>query len=117
MTEQRKINVGFGLFGLLGATIALAYFLSSFNHNYLTKLEKDKKLGKGFVIPSKLEIKTEDLDHDGTFETTISYENKKGLYKIDPQTGFPTVIPYELKPATNPQIILKQNYQGKSEKE
>ena len=67
---------------------------------------------KGYVIPSKLEIKVEDLRKDGTKQTIAVYDGKSYLFKLD-ESGRPRIQEYEIKPVE----VKAKTLEKKAEKE
>ncbi|MBI4738921.1 hypothetical protein HY772_05165 [Candidatus Woesearchaeota archaeon] len=78
-----------GLVGFFGSQALLT------RSNYIPKTEQ---VQQGFVIPSKLEVKLQDLNNDGKDEVLMKYDGKSYLLKLDEQ-GRPQVQAYEVKPA------------------
>jgi len=77
--------------------------------NY-TNIRKTDNVEEGFVIPSKLEeISVKNLDLTGKPETTLRYDGKDFLWKLD-KDGRPIGVPYEIEPSkytyTPPKIII-----------
>lgn len=68
------------------------------------KIPVSNEVQRGFVIPSKLEIKLQDLDGNGKKEVLMKYDGKNYLLTLDPQ-GKPRVQAYEVKPS---EIVIKQ---------
>lgn len=66
-------------------------------------IPRENKVQHGYAIPSKLEIRLQDLDGDGQKETIIKYDNKPYLLRID-DSGKPTIQSYEIKPS---EVIIK----------
>ncbi|MEK6840401.1 MAG: hypothetical protein AABX79_00410 [Nanoarchaeota archaeon] len=58
----------------------------------------ERKVESGYVRPSKLEIKLEDINGNGTNETLLKYDGKSYLLKLDEQ-GIPKIQTYEVIPA------------------
>ena len=58
---------------------------------------KQSELESGYVNPSKLKIKLEDLDYNGKKEVQMKYDGKSYMLKLNEQ-GKPTVVSYDLKP-------------------
>ncbi|MEK6872333.1 MAG: hypothetical protein AABX16_05505 [Nanoarchaeota archaeon] len=92
---------------IFGGILVLAAVSWTLYFNNFKMTEKEKKLGKEFIIPSKLETKLIDLDNDNQTETVITYKNKSWLFKED-ETGKPAATPYSVIP----QQIVPQ-YGGK----
>ena len=60
---------------------------------------------EGYIIPSKLEIKLEDIDNNGQEETLMNYDGNSYLLQLD-QNGKPVIREYEVIPSTIKLIIL-----------
>jgi len=78
---------------LAGALMVHTSYRSKYNF-----FPKEETVQEGFIAPSDLEIKLEDLDHNGEPETIIRVGEETYLLKYD-QEGKPTIQSYELKPA------------------
>lgn len=74
--------------GLLGVT-SVGYFTAN-------KIPHTDKVQQGYVVPSKLEIKLQDLDGNGQKEVFMNYDGKNFLLTLDEQ-GNPRVQKYEVK--------------------
>ena len=92
------IGVGAGIFGALAGPPVVNFIRG----NTELTIPTTKNVESGFVIPSKLEIKCQDLDGNGTPETILRYEGKNYLLKYDGNQ--PSIVPYEVKPA---QVVPK----------
>ena len=57
---------------------------------------RTKNVESGFVVPSELEIKCQDLDRNGTPETILRYKGQTYLLKYDGNQ--PTIVSDEVKP-------------------
>jgi hypothetical protein len=82
----------FGLgIGLVGLWIGVGDYV-------LSNIFSERNLQRGYIAPSKIEIKCEDLDKDGKNETIMKIGNKPYLLReID---GSPVLLPYEIKVLT-----------------
>ncbi|MBI2128937.1 hypothetical protein HYU07_01730 [Candidatus Woesearchaeota archaeon] len=60
-----------------------------------TRIPNKDKVEEGYVIPSKLEIITEDLDKNGKDEVIMKYDGRSYLLNLDKQ-GRPKVETYEI---------------------
>jgi hypothetical protein len=93
----------------LGTTIATALVVFAnvaYANHYWSKhsIPTVEKVQQGYVIPSKLEIKLQDLDGNRQKEVIMKYDGKNYLLTLDEQ-GKPRVQAYEVKPTE----VLKKN--------
>ncbi len=63
----------------------------------------DRKIEQGYVLPSKLEIKLEDLNKDENFETILRYDGINYLLTLDNKNK-PQLKSYEIKPQ---ELVIK----------
>ncbi|MBI2631451.1 hypothetical protein HYW75_00420 [Candidatus Pacearchaeota archaeon] len=75
----------------IGAAIYDAYIVPT------KKMPAVSIVQEGYVIPSKLEIKLQDLDGNGEKEVIMNYQGKNYLLILDSQ-GKPKVQDYRVKP-------------------
>lgn len=87
-----------GILGAVAGYLGAEAFIT--RRNYIPKIEK---VQSGYVVPSKLEIKLQDLDNNGERETLLKYDGKTYLLLYDGNQ--PRVVPYEVKPA---EIVPKE---------
>ena len=82
---------------LVGVLIGLGIsgWIHYFNSN---KIPEINKVQQGFIAPSKLEIKCEDLDSNGEPETQVRIGDK--TYLLREVDGQPVLSPYEVKSLT-----------------
>ena len=90
--DSRSLGTSLFVIGLMGLG---GGFLASRRSNYIPKVNQ---VQHGYAIPSKLEIKLQDLDGDGEKETIIRYDGNSSLLKVD-SLGNLRVDSYEVKPA------------------
>ena len=79
------------------ATGAAICGINLYNNWNLKNMPNTDKVDAGYVVPSKLEIKVEDVKLNGSRETIVKYEGIPYLFMIDQKTGAPKVVPYEIK--------------------
>src|SRR3989338_5751784 len=80
----------------LGSYWGFMHYVLGFQ--YWNMIPMDRKIEVGFVIPSKLEIKLQDLNGNGKNETLMAYDGKTYLLKLDEQ-GNPKIQAYKIAPA------------------
>lgn len=97
MTDKNKIRKINHLYGLIGAVVLTGTIASIAVPRLENRFEKEH-LAKGYVIPSELEITTEDLDKNGKRETVAKYNGKKYLVVLD-SLGNPRFQEYRIKSA------------------
>lgn len=98
------LGFGVGVTSFLTGTL-LAKIMD--NRKYIPTTDK---VEQGNVIPSKLEIKVEDIRKDGKKETMLIYDGKSYLFTLD-DIGRPMVQDYEIKPIE----IQPKNYRMEAE--
>lgn len=81
------------IFGVSGA--------STYHYGVTNEIPKVKNVQADFAVPSRIEIKVEDVNDDSELETVLSYDRRKYLLGLDLQ-GNPVVKPY-------PDVIEKAN--------
>ena len=103
MTED-----SFAVFALKRIVLPLAFGIclgtSIKYYTFTNSIPRTDKVQQGYVVPSKLEIKLEDLDGNEQKETILKYDGKQYLLTLDKQ-GNPRVQAYEVKPA---EVIPKE---------
>nr|MBI4156947.1 hypothetical protein [Candidatus Woesearchaeota archaeon] len=70
----------------------------TFDNYTQNKIPTTGKVQQGYVVPSRLEIKVQDLDRNGQNEVIMKYDGKNYLFTLDEQ-GKPRVQLYEIKSA------------------
>ncbi len=73
---------------------------------FVKSIPKTDNVSSGYVIPSKLEIKIQDLNGDGKKETLMKYDGRQYLLTLD-SLGNPQIQSYEVKPA---EIVQEKRY-------
>ncbi|VVB84104.1 Uncharacterised protein [uncultured archaeon] len=97
---NENLKLGFKYLGISILAISMSklgdYLINGVNPFKMMPL--DREIQSGYVQPSKLEIKLEDLNNDGSNETLMKYDGKLYLLKIDKQEN-PIIQPYKIIPA------------------
>ena len=107
-------NLGFGfivvgtyIVAMVGVMAGLAFGAG------LNRLPRDSQVQEGFIAPSKLEIKCEDLDGNGKKETIMKVGNDS--YLLMEVDGKPVLSRYEIKPVEIVPKVEEDRYQSKVE--
>jgi hypothetical protein len=111
---RRKSLGAFGTGAFIGAmTVLVGVGIGTFFYekNHIT-IRKTDNVEQEYVIPSKLEdMSVKNLDLTGKPETTLRYDGKDYLWKVD-KDGKPVCVPYEIEPSkyiyTPPKIIISK---------
>ena len=101
---MKKEIIGFitGMLFMAGGDMIINYHMNSYTKEIIKKRvipDKDK-VQENYIIPSKLEIKCEDIDKYGKInlpETYLNYNGKSYLFKFDSTNQKPVCIPYEIQ--------------------
>lgn len=95
--EETKRMINYGLValealstGFTGTSIYYEYFSNRY-------IPDNTKVEQGYIAPSKIEIKCEDLNKDGKLETIMKIGNEKFLLRE--ANGKPTLSTYTVKPS------------------
>lgn len=83
--------------GMLGGTFSSVAVIKSCSGIY--HIPPTEAVTPGYVILGNLEIKSKDLDGNGTLETIVEYDGNSFLFTLD-KNGNPRIQAYETKPAT-----------------
>jgi len=103
MHNENKVKLYIGLIAALLLT-AGGYFGYRVTENVENIIPRTK-VQQGYVRPSQLEIKVEDLVGDGNKATVLQYQGRQYLF-ID-EGGVPTAQPYEVIPAQTQPAHIK----------
>ena len=98
MSEQDKeIKLNRFKWYFIGQGIGIAIMAPNIllRSNYIPR---ENNVQNGFVIPSKLEIKLEDIDNNGEKEVLMVYDGQNYLLRLDEQ-GKPIAQGYEVTPS------------------
>jgi len=83
--------------GAMTALVGAGMYSFLWENNNIT-ISKTDYVEEGYLIPSKLEdMSVENLDLSGKPETTLRYDGKDYLWKVD-KDGIPICVPYEIEP-------------------
>lgn len=80
--------------GVVGAATLACIIDASFPKKYLPNVEN---VQQGYIAPSRLEVKVQDLDRNGELETVLHVD--KIPYLLRELEGKPVLSAYEVKPA------------------
>lgn len=83
------------LFEILKYTMGVTFVATLFAMGRVPSILGVNKVQKGFIPPSQLEIKVDDLDWNGEYETYIVIAGKQ--YKLLYEDGKPVISDYKSK--------------------
>jgi len=95
MNEKNKTDKGWMMMVIIQLSALVSISACYFTSN---TIPNDTKIQRGYAIPGKLEIKTEDMDKNGEKETILKYNGNPYLLTLD-ETGKPQIKSYHIESA------------------